>query len=255
MSGTNVSKQKELPGKLHAPSVSTRLANCNSAKYLKLDSSARGCPASTLVLGLLALGRVGAGRAPVVAFSDSPWPLVSDELVADSIRVLARSVLVKVVRLVVVAVVPGSARASRSSRMLPIEILGPRLIGVAGFVVAGRRRSPLPVRTRGTKYVVWAREIGKHHQCTGTGATAHVIHTAQLHNVGKICVDVLINVLQVDKNQSVHELPWLGDVAVKVVVDDLMLPVARTRGDAVPSAVQRVVNTWRASMNSPNVRG
>ena len=140
MSGTKVSKQKELPGKLHAPSVSTRLAN--SAKYLKLDSSARGCRASALVLGLVALGRVGAGGALVGAFADAPRSLIGDELVTDSIRVLARPVLVKVVRLVIAAVVPGSAGATCRCGVLPVE-LGSRLFGVVGTLVARLSISPV----------------------------------------------------------------------------------------------------------------
>ena len=160
MSGTKVSKQKELPGKLHAPSVLTRSANL--AKYLKLDSSARGCLASALVVGFLALGRVGAIGTLVVAFADSPWTLVCDDLVTDSLRVLARPILVKVVRFVVTAVVPGSAGTPCSSRVIPVEPFGARLFGIAGLEVAWRR-TPIWLRARGTKYVARAYVVRVHH--------------------------------------------------------------------------------------------
>ena len=48
MSGTNISKQKELPGKLHAPSVSTRLAN--SAKFRGQGQGCMGVFASLVFL-------------------------------------------------------------------------------------------------------------------------------------------------------------------------------------------------------------
>ena len=139
--------------------------------------------------------------------------------------------------------------------MLAVEPLRARLFGIATFDVAGCS-SPIRSRYLGTKYVVWARVVRVHHQCACAGAKTHVVHVAKLHDVGEIGVEVLINVLQVDEDESVHELPWLSNVTVEVVEDDLMLPqLASTSGDAVPNAVQRVENTRRASMNSPIMRG
>ena len=140
MSGTKVSKQKELPGKLHAPSVLTWSANL--ARYPKLSSSARGCRASDLVLGLLTLFGVGASGTFVVAFAGSPRSLVCDELITDPLGELACTILVKVVLLVLPAIVPGSAGAPSADRVLAVVPFRARLFGIASLEVAGRS-SPL----------------------------------------------------------------------------------------------------------------